>query len=41
MKMVVIAINSDELANTICKIAKFGFVKSADLFSILEFLDKV
>ena len=33
--MLVTAINFGELANTICKTAKFGFTKSADLFSSL------
>jgi hypothetical protein len=40
-KMLVIAIPSGQIANTICKTAKFGFAKSADVFSSLEFLNKV
>jgi hypothetical protein len=40
-KTLVTAIDFGELANTIRKIAKFGFAKSADLFSNLEFLDKM
>ena len=40
-KMLVTTINFGELVNTICKIVKFGFAKSADLFSSLELLNKM
>ena len=40
-KMLLTAINSGELANKMCKTSKFGFVKSVDLFSNTEFLNKV
>ena len=39
--MFVIAINSGKHVNKMCKNSKFGFAKSADLFSYLEFLNKV
>jgi hypothetical protein len=40
-KMIVIAINSGKTYNKMCKNLKFGFAKSADLFSYLELLNKV